>query len=102
MNLRKSFKRILSFKEDILPKFCNKNSSIKYELDSFSSIVRCKISTDGKLKLFQEMEKIKFLLLDEKKLILFDYMENQTLQENLNKIYLKLTMNNSEILNIFR
>ena len=100
INLMKSVNRIISFQEAILPKCCSQISSVKYEFDSFSKIVRSKISTDGLLKLFQEIENIKHLILDEKQLILFDYMKNLTHQEHLNKIDIKFTMNHSEILNI--
>ena len=55
MNRGRLIKRSLSFKDAVFHKCCYKNSSINYELDSFSKIVKSKISTEGILKLFQEI-----------------------------------------------
>ena len=76
-----SYQKIISIKEILCPRRFLKESSILNEIEIFSEIVRDKISTDGILKLFRDVENIKYLMLDENQLILFDYIKNKTLQE---------------------
>ena len=66
--------RKLTILESILPYFCIRKSILLKDIDIISKIVRTIVSTEGILKLFQELDKIKYLILDENELLLFDFM----------------------------
>jgi hypothetical protein len=79
-------KRNLNFKEILLPKFCLNKSSYKHELGEISEIIKSKLSSNELLKLFKDFENLKYLLLDEYQLILFDRMKSLTLKEHKQKL----------------
>ena len=87
-------KRKLTILESILPYFCIRKSVLLNDIEIISKIIRSIVSTEGILKLFQDFDKIKYLILEENQLLLFDFMMPPSLSNFQQILNHRLNINN--------
>jgi hypothetical protein len=90
-------RRSLTYLEALMPKQCTKASSVKKNLDSYSSIIKFYMSTNNFLKFFKDFENLKYLYLNQKESEIFEYMSCSNLKEHLEKIEKMQKMNEKNI-----
>jgi hypothetical protein len=90
-------KRHISFKDALLPNICINKNSEKFNIKNYKKIIRYKTSLDEILLFFRDFENMKYLMLDEDQVKLFDFMKYPTMQELLEKIKIKQEKKNQNM-----